>query len=190
MATIKNDIKCPKCKKKNRIKIYEEVNKEQVKDIISREIFTTECKDCKEKIVIDYPMKIRGENYLIYYTPGSCDVVKDKTAEILRVCDTYEDLKEKLLILEDGLNDVVIEFIKKFFYNQLDVNTQRELKDLRYDGICDNNIVFYLVGVNKSIGCTLEFYNQIKDKSKVKKIKKCVVVDQHTYRKYFRMRLI
>lgn len=190
MTVLKEEFKCPKCKKKNRIKIHEEINNDLIDKIITRELFTFECKDCHEKIIVDYPLKIVGKNYLIYYTPGKNLEINDNSKEILRVCDTFDDLKEKLLILEDELNDIVIEFIKMFLIRQLDKEIKDEMTDIRYDGKNEENLLFYLIGPNKTIGCNIEFYNNIFKRMKLKRIEKCVVIDSNTFDKYYKMRLI
>ena len=189
MAPIKEDIKCPNCKRKNRIKVIEECNSNHVESIIDRTFFTIKCKTCNESITVDYPLKLVTDKYIIYYTPTENKAIKDKTkCEIKRVCDTYDDFKEKLLIFEDELNDVLIEFIKGFYKTQLDKETLSAMTDIRYNCKLENQIVFSLVGANKSIGCPIIFYEELLRRSKIKKIKHAELIDETTYRKYFRMR--
>lgn len=189
MTSIKEDIKCPNCKKKNRVKIIEECNKEHIESIIDRSFFSVKCKDCNETITIDHPITIKTDKYLIYYTPTSDKTIKDKTKiDVKRVCDTYDDLKEKLLILEDDLNDVLIEFIKSFYKMKIDDEVRKDLKEIRYNCKLEDQLVFSLVGTNKSIGCPLFFYNDLLKNSRIKKIKYAELVDEHTYKKYYRMK--
>jgi hypothetical protein len=62
------------------------------------------------------------------------------------------------------------------------------MTDIRYNCKLENQIVFSLVGANKSIGCPIIFYEELLRRSKIKKIKHAELIDETTYRKYFRMR--
>lgn len=188
MSNTKEEFKCPNCKKKNRIKIKMTATSEEIDRIITRELFTFVCKNCNESIIIDHPLRVVGSNYVIHYTPGSEEELQDEDYEYMRVCGTFADFKEKLMVLEDGLNDIVIEFVKYFLKNQLDEDMQNEITDIRYDGMNEENLIFYLMGPNKSIGCSKDFYQEILKKSKIKRIKKCVNIDFDTFKKYFKMR--
>lgn len=187
MVKVKDDYKCPKCKKKNRYKIYDEITSNQIPKIIDRTLFTFTCSECHEKITIDYPVILKNKDYIIYYTPSSDKSLKDKSPySIKRVCDTYDDLKEKILILEDELNDIIIEFIKAFLLTQ--IPERDEVTNIRYNSKDNNNLIFHLFGINKDISCHINFYYDLKDRSKLKKIKDAIVIDNLTFRKYFKMR--
>lgn len=188
MPTIKEDFKCPNCKKKNRIKIKKEISSAEIDKIFDRSLFAVECSSCHEKMVLDYPLKVVDERYIIYYTPTENKEIEDEYHEYMRVCDTFADFKEKLLIMHDDLNDIVIEFMKDYALRQLDEDLRCEVRDIRYDGLSAENLIFYLLGAKKSIGCSKELYEAILKKCKLKKIMKCVNVDHKTYRKYFKMR--
>lgn len=188
MASIKEDFKCPKCKKKNRIKIRSEISSEEIDKIIDRSIFTVECLSCHEKIILDYPLKVIDDNYIIYYTPTKTEEIASEYHEYMRICDTFDDFKEKLMIMHDGLNDIVIEFLKDYSLNQLDDELKREVRMIRYDGCNEENLIFYLIGAKQSIGCNRTLYENILKNCKIKKIKKCVNIDHDTYRSYFKMR--
>ncbi len=188
MSIIKEDFKCPKCKKKNRIKIHQEVSSEEIDKIIDRSFFKVECLSCHEPIVLDYPLKVIDDNYIVYYTPTKTEEIEDEYHEYMRICDTFDDFKEKLMIMYDGLNDIVIEFIKDYVYNQIDEKLQKEVRDIRYDGSNEENLIFYLLGAKQSVGCNKKIYMNILNKCKIKKIKKCINVDHQTYKKYFKMR--
>lgn len=188
MASIKEDFKCPNCKKKNRIKIRKEISSEEIDKIIDRSLFKVECLSCHEKIVLDYPIKVIDDKYIIYYTPTETNEIEDENREYMRICDTFDDFKEKLMIMNDNLNDIVIEFIKDYVFNQLDKDIKSEVRDIRYDGCNEKNLIFFLIGAKQSVGCDKELYKNILKKCKIKKINKCVNIDHETYRKYFKMR--
>lgn len=186
---IKEEYICPKCKHKNRIKIYEIVEKDNIKKIIDRSLFYYECKKCHEKVSIEYPLKVRGYNYQIYYTPGKNDDIDEHNFLINRVCDTYSDLKEKVLILEDKLNDIVIEELKnqiKKKLGYLDISDIESLETIRYNSKDESNLNFSLVGIGKLVGISITEYRNLEDGIKIKKIKKSVLIDEYTYKKYIR----
>lgn len=188
--TTKSDFKCPKCKQKNRIKIVSNLDASQIDKIINRELFTHECKNCHEKYYVEYPLKVVGDNYVVYYTPGSNTPVDDNSKDILRICDTYDDLKEKLLILNDALNDIVIEFIKTYIKNNLDEKILESMNGIRYDGKNEHDLIFHLLGTKQSATCKIEVYEKLLTKFKFKKINKCVLIDEYTYTSYYKMRLL
>lgn len=188
MTVTKEDVRCPNCKKKNRIKIRSEVSSEEIDKIVDRSLFKVKCLSCGETIVVEYPLKVTGDNYIVYYTPCKTKTIEDEHREYMRICDTFDDFKEKLLIMNDSLNDIVIEFIKDYVLTQIDDDIKKEVRDIRYDGSDEEKIIFYLIGANQSIGCSKEIYSNILKKSKIKKIDKCVNIDHQTYQKYFKLR--
>ena len=163
MSITKYDIKCPKCNSKNRFKVNDELDDKKIMDVINREVFHLLCKNCHQDIYVEYPFKISNDRFLIYYTPTKKDEIEDTYHEYMRVCDTFADLKEKLLIYNDNLNDIIIEFIKTFLLNKMDDELKDTSTELRYDNL--------------------------KKKMKIKKIKKCILIDKDTYQKYYKMRL-
>jgi hypothetical protein len=189
MTAIKYDIKCPKCSTKNRFKVNDVIDSSKSNSIIDKSIFHLSCKNCKQDIYVEYPFKVVGSNYIIYYTPTKNDAIEEEMHEYMRVCDTYEDLKEKLLIFNDNYNDIVIEFIKSFLLTQIDEDLRKTLTDIRYNGNNNDNLLFSLIGSDKIIGCNKVFYTNLIKKMKFKKINKCVLVDKYTYTKFYKMRL-
>lgn len=187
MSIIKEDLNCPNCQKKNRIKIHNEVTSEEIINIIDRSLFKITCSSCKQEMIVEYPLKVVAPDYIVYFKPEeSFNIGEEK--EYMRICLNFADFKEKLLILNDSLNDIAIEFIKQFLLTQLDENIKKEVTDIRYDGQNEENLIFYLLGVKKSIGCRKEFYDEILKKSKIKKSDKAIIVDSHTYKNYFKLR--
>ncbi|MCH5167668.1 MAG: hypothetical protein J1F35_07265 [Erysipelotrichales bacterium] len=186
----KEEYVCPKCKHKNRIKLTEEVTQENVEKIISREIFHFNCKKCGEPVNVEFPLKVIGDDYLIYYTPGDNRDISDHSKNILRVCDTYDDLKEKIFVLEDDLNDIVIEFIKNYIKNNLSEDVMKDVTRIRYNSKEEDTLYFSLIGVDKFAECTMEQYENIKKLLKIKKINKCVLIDEYTYQNFYKMRML
>lgn len=190
MATFKEDFKCPNCKKKNRIKIKSEISSKDIDKILDRSLFKVKCLACGESVTIDYPIKVVDDNFIIYYTPCSTEEIEDENREYMRVCDTFDDFKEKLLIMKDSLNDLIVELVKDYLVLELDEKIKKEIRDIRYDGQNEGHLIFYLIGANKSIGCSKEIYAKLLKKFKIKKIKKCVNIDHQTYRKYLKKRFL
>ncbi len=189
MAITKYDIKCPKCNTKNRVKVSDDFDGSKIMDVIDKEVFHISCKNCKQSIFIEYPFKISNDVFLIHYTPTKSEEIDDTHHEYMRVCDTFDDLKEKLLIYNDNLNDIIIEFIKTFLLNQKDEKLKDSATELRYNGLDKDNLLFSIIGSDKIIGCNKVFYDNLKKKMKIKRIKKCVLIDKYSYRKYYKMRL-
>ena len=185
----KEDFSCPKCQHKNRVKIIEIVEKDKITKVIDKSIFKQECKKCHEIISVEYPLKVQGNDYLIYYTPGKNLALEKSASKINRVCDTYEDLKEKILILEDDLNDIIIEVVKNEIKNSLehlDIKNIADLERIRYNSKNENYLNFSLVGIGKLVGFEITKYQKLEKKIKIKKIDKSVLIDEYTYKNYIR----
>lgn len=187
--TPKEEFICPKCKKKNRIKFVSEVSSVDTYKVINKDLFHYVCKNCGERIFLDHNLIVTGDNYKIYYTPGVNSDILDNDFEIERVCDTFDDLKEKLLMFNDGLFDITVEFIKMFLEEHLKNEGTTGFRFLRYDGRNEDVLYFYLDGLDKSVSCPVEFYEKMYKKLKYKKINKAILIDRYTFRKYYRMRL-
>lgn len=187
MGSIKNDFYCPNCKHKQRIKVYTEVDSSKTSELITRELFKFVCDKCHEEVLLDYPLLYNGENFEIYYDSKLENYKEKSDKEISRFCREYSDFKEKIMLLSNGYNDIVIEFVKSFFINELASSKEKETC-LRYDGEDEKNIFFYGVDIGKTIACSKEFYQNIMDKSKIKKCPSFCVIDADTFKKYFKLR--
>lgn len=180
---------CPKCKHKNKIKIYDVLENDKIKKIIDKSIFSHECKKCHERVVVEYPLNVKGKNYFIFYTPSKNADIDKCEMKINRVCDTFADLKEKILILEDGLDDIIIEVVKEEIRNNLSslgLDNLDDLERIRYNSKDSIYLNFSLTGMQKLVGYKIEDYLRILKKIKVKKIKKSVLIDEYTYKNYIK----
>lgn len=187
---IKEDFICPKCKHKNRMKLYSTVTGDDIKKVIDKSIFLTECKNCHERISTLYPLEVQGSNYMIYFTPSKNDEIDDTPSKFNRVCDTYADLKEKILIFEDHLNDIVIEELKSQIKSNLLISNLEldlsKLEEIRYNSSDLSYLNFSLIGIGELVGISLSEYQNLERGIKMKKIKKSVLIDEYTYKKYIR----
>ena len=188
MTTIKSEFTCPKCKKKNRFKYSEIVPVDKVTDIYNKNIIKHKCKYCGEEIMVDQPLLIEKDTYKVIYVNGQTECSKDKVDKPTRLCDTYDDFKEKVLIFEDDLNDLVIELIKGMLIYKLDEDVRRDVRDIRFDSKTDDKLKFFLIGLGKGIEFPLSIYNNMLKRSKIKKIKTCIHVDINNYNKYIKLK--
>ena len=120
---------CTNCHVESDFKMYKSVNVSldpELKDkVISGEIFKWTCPNCGETLYIHYDLLYHDmENeFMIYYSPNNCEQLNKDVAnscrnlkgmqrKIYRTVDSMNRLIEKINILEEGLNDIAIEFGK------------------------------------------------------------------------------
>ena len=151
MSLIKVDFVCPKCHKKFRIKLFKEVDQNKIPNIIDRSLFKAKCSECGEEVVLNYSFVLYDEDYLIYYKVNDENVEIKEERKIKRICTSYKDLKEKILIFQNELNDIVIEFIKETLLSSIKEKFKDDITDLRFNSIENNKIVFYAFGADKYI---------------------------------------
>ncbi|MDE6141149.1 MAG: CpXC domain-containing protein, partial [Bacilli bacterium] len=131
MTTYKEDFKCPNCKKKNRIKIKNELTSQDIDKILDRSLYKVKCLACGESITVDYPVSVIDNSFIICYTPCSSEEIAHEYREYMRVCDTFDDFKEKLLIMNDSLNDIIVELAKDYLVAELDEEIKKDIRDIR-----------------------------------------------------------
>lgn len=173
-------INCPRCQKNIKIKVIDEMDETKFNEVISKKIFKFKCNYCKNEIQIDYPTTFIGKNYIVSYKTKS----KKSDYEYLRICNDFDDFKEKLLIFSHNLNDILIEFIKDYLRKNIEDNTI----DIRFDSINDDVLVFYMMEKDKYIGFKMEQYQQLLNHSKIKKINNFKEINNHNYYKYIKVR--
>jgi len=178
---------CPSCNHENNIKVKENITNMDIKKIINDKFFVFTCKKCHRQTRILYPVKVETDKYLVYFTPSSDKKIKNTTKKIGRVCDTYEDFREKIMIFDANLNDVVIEYLKKFILNNIKGEIKDKVEMIRFDSLRDDKIFFYLKGVEEDAYIPTFTYYSLYDRMHLKKIRDCVNVDEFTYRKYYWM---
>lgn len=172
-------IKCPKCGKNIKMKMIKELNVDNLDATISRDIFKFRCVYCKNEIIVDYATIFTGSNYEICYKTSK----KHSNKEYSRICDDFDDFKEKLLIFSDGLNDIVIEFVKDYLRTLIN---EKNI-DIRFDSKNNENLVFYIMEKNRYIGFDINQYQKLLSHSKIKKIKKFKDINHTNYLKYIKV---
>ncbi len=129
-------ITCPKCGQDNEVKIFRTVNvttDAQLHDkVISGELFRFRCPHCGHEAELKYPMLYNDMKYrfMIYYIPeiDRSSVIDEKLeseyaeyAELegvtRRLVGSFNQLKEKIHILESGLDDRAMEIAKVALYD-------------------------------------------------------------------------
>ncbi len=121
-------VTCPHCQKQQNIVVYPSVNitldPSLKDDVLSGAIFTKLCKYCGGSFQIRHPVLYNDmENrFMVYYIHDIPDQrIMDKSLEEeyaslkyvkRRIVPDYDTFKEKILILESGLDDMAIEITK------------------------------------------------------------------------------
>lgn len=148
--------KCPYCGKEFNISIYDRVDIKEDPDLhdrcLSGEIFQHECPQCHESFLV--------QNNLLYIDIDHKFVLMvvdesmreadlsslakplDEAGYRLRRCVTVKDFVEKIMVLEDGLDDVAIELAKYDCFIEFIDNKKgkaEDVTDIQYQN-CDNGV--------------------------------------------------
>jgi hypothetical protein len=181
MAVSKIDFNCPSCGKKNRVKIKNIYSNEDITNILNRDIFKIECTKCNKTTILDYPFTYVDDEHIIYYNME--DTIEDN--KIKRTCKTFDDIKEKILIFNDNLNDIIIEYIKLFIESEL--KKENVFSEVRYDSFINNELRFYVINKKEYANINYSFYENLITKGKLKEVKDAAVIDANTCLKYFHL---
>lgn len=158
-------IECPHCNRKSDFTIWESINTVIDPDMKEKartgEIFSFECPCCGNKTLVQYATLYHQmeDKVMIYYVPGDPteaiemmhDIRRNEKGEPVkmnlhldaiyhnRVVRTINQFREKLMILDAGLDDRVIELTKLFMLaiiqkNQSDVRIEEMLFDVHENG--------------------------------------------------------
>ena len=119
---------CPSCGCKGEFRMYDSVNVSldpKLRDkVLSGEIFNWTCPQCGKEISLRHNLLYHDMNkeFQVYYSPTECDSINSMINDMLtkypgmrktnRTVDSLNALKEKILIFEEGLNDIAIELSK------------------------------------------------------------------------------
>lgn len=120
---------CPKCHKSSEFKMYETVNVDLDNSlrekVLSGDLFNWECPHCKAKLMVQYDFLYHdmSNKFLLYYSPKNCKETNMSINNMLkkypgmrksmyRTVDNYNQLIEKILIFESGLDDIMVELTK------------------------------------------------------------------------------
>ncbi|MFW6414633.1 MAG: CpXC domain-containing protein [Verrucomicrobiota bacterium] len=159
---------CPECGHSQTVTPVSLVTPEsdELTDLFQANLNTCVCESCGQKFFLSVPVLFRDEegNVLVYYIPEEIRDDRRKTEENMqgiindlfvgrsasqmprcRLVLTYRGFMEKISIFLDGLDDVVIEYIKYHLYK----DEKRQLDPVRMEMLYDysneedeNNIDF------------------------------------------------
>lgn len=125
-TNMSKDVGCPKCGAAVETQMWPEINAEENPDlrerILEETLFDWTCPECGYVARFLYPCLYHdpGRSFMIYMAPGGCEFHTAETDEKFpqlmgikkRVVASVEELKEKILIFEAGLDDYAVELVK------------------------------------------------------------------------------
>ena len=174
---IMDELACPKCGHKHILKKYGTVNvteKKKMKEkILKNELFVFRCEECGlyapltyDSLYVDDKRKL-----MIYLAPVMTGEVQERLDSLgavkggtKRLVDNINDLKEKIMIADNHLDDRVIELLKIMVINQIKEEMKDDnLVDILFD-YSPGNLWFILFFEKKGMGripLSLENYRQI-----------------------------
>ena len=176
------ELECPKCGHKHSLKKYKVINvteKAKLKEaVMKNKLFWFNCEGCEYNAPLTYnSLYVDSQrSFMIYMAPIMDAEVKTEIAELAqekgmekRLVDNIDDLKEKIMIAENHLDDRVIEIIKIMYLNQIKKEMEDDtLLNILFDYNRDNYcflVFFQKKGIGK-MALTREFYHQMEDKYK------------------------
>jgi len=176
------ELECPKCGHKHSLKKYKVINvteKAKLKEeIMKNRLYQFSCEECEYMAPLTYDSLYvdSRRNIMIYMAPVMNAEIKAEIAELeqekgidKRLVDNINDLKEKIMIADNHLDDRVIEIIKIMYIDQMKKEMEDDtLLNILFDYNRDNYcflVFFQKKGIGK-IPLTREFYRQVEDKYK------------------------
>lgn len=185
MDTLKVKFICPFCKKENEYNVYKSINiKDNLslkEDVLNLNIFKFKC-DCNNTYNMYYPLTYIDDDKKILISFNK-EVLEYKDYSIRYVTKPYK-LTEKILIIDNNLDDRIIEILKEFI-----LASTNESYDLLFALDKDKSLKFILLDDNfkalKVIDFNKSMYDYIYEKfiSKVLNIKD-ILIDKQWARKF------
>lgn len=134
---------CPYCGKQHPINIYEAINVGQESEMRDRavmgEIFIQTCPKCGKKYMVQNELTYVDpiHKFVIYLSTKPTSPIPQHVLKplldqgyILRRCATVAEFTEKIQVLEDGVNDVMVELAKYDSYIEFIDNKKGEAEDV------------------------------------------------------------
>ncbi len=199
----KQNIKCPKCGKEIEIEIWDKIEMpydiEKKEKVMQNLFFKEYCKDCKMLFPIAYRSSYNDleQKYLIWFVPRLTEPERQEIREynerlkkdnILRLAQggyryrivrSDSELREKILIFDEGLDDRFIETMKLVYIPMLKekVAKDRKIIGLFFDKKPDDGYRWILIleGEPKPLilNANMDLYEDMKEKL-------ADLADQHT----------
>ncbi len=175
-STIEKEILCPKCGDKETLSMHIGTNISELPhiktEILNQTIFDKTCKKCGYERQIIYPMVYHDPKkaYMIALTPvaGKAKTISapNELKEIIkRRVKSLEELKEKIFIFDEKLNDVAIEMLKNSICEVISKKNNTNKNKAYFCRVCDNQsleFAIFLYGEKKPIYHTakMEIYKK------------------------------
>ena len=148
---------CPKCTYIVNLGISDRINIDTITNcrerIINKTFFVNRCPACDNEIKTEYSVLLESttDNMLIYYLSEAeihkMDNIENISAvnvfgKKLRIVNNQNELLEKILIQKDGLDDMIIEYIKSIIEKKATRKQKRKMTDLYYAGAKNGALQF------------------------------------------------
>ncbi len=146
-------IKCPKCGAEGNFTVWDsinvELNPELKEKILNEELFAWTCPNCGAKIFIPTGTiyhDMKGKT-MIFFDFNDDEAEKESEIEIpemfsnlggyqFRIVHNLMDMKEKIIILDNGLNDIAIEYWKFCLRHFIFKDNIQDEDEIRFSGLC------------------------------------------------------
>ena len=177
------EITCPKCGKSHPFTVWDSINTmenpEMKEKVRNDEAFRYRCPDCGATSLLNYNFLYhQQEDKMIIFVDADGSSYKEMEdllsrrgnafdGYLKRIVLSYNEFKEKLLILDAGLDDRIVEIIKSSIWD----NVEDKYKDKRIDEIYfatnedgDHGFLFRKEGkMIESMEFDMSLYNAIKE---------------------------
>lgn len=152
----KAEVCCPECGSPISFTLWDSINTmipTAISDIITGKLFEIQCEHCGYKTSVDYPILFNDMEHkvMIYYVTPEQVEETEKAAAIMkmtgaqvRIVMSQNELREKAMIFNEGLDDRVIEIVKVLTLEQLNSQLQGKQLDAVYFDVQDGDYRFAL----------------------------------------------
>ena len=198
---ITHSITCPFCGYMGNIAVTEKANIDSTTDIkeklLKKLFFKFKCPDCYKDFQAEYSVLFENleNNLLIYYVPEKETATMKKVEKIsvvnamgnkLRIVNNQNELLEKILVTQDRLDDIIIEYVKHVIVNSVAKEQKDKVKNLYYSGTKDDTLHFvaplkdglYNVNIPKSM------YTNYNTKYNIKEAHRFVKIDKDNVERF------
>lgn len=196
----KEMIKCPECGAENHVTIWNSIDSNvdlfAKKELMNGDLFRRVCDGCGCTFNVFFELMYQDVNHnVIIYLVKQDDV--NETIDMLnkanakmqiptngvrsRVVCTLNDLREKVNIFENNLNDKVIEIIKLLYLTNItDNNPHLKIEDVRFIVQDGKYILQFFGNESADIEITKEFYDDVEKEyeNEIRHKKKSYVIDR------------
>lgn len=188
--SIKNTavVTCPNCKKDFEVTFWDslngDLNPKEKEELLKGNLFRKKCEHCGEVIPVFYPVLYHDmSNQAMVWFVVDKKLINDVYENIksaknelnsyenyneykFRIVFDHNDLREKALIIDKGLDDRVIEFLKLVFSaTAMENYPEEEIKKIYFDTTDNQNEYVFMIytksGEILSATFNKDFYNQM-----------------------------